>query len=297
MQLSESVVEAKRIRLLRRAERTGKRTTMGSLATFLFGSLVTAVGTAASLIGLNIIPAAAAALHTPHWPTIALGGYFTCGGVTIWVYALLEYLHKKRCTAGARQHPQAAAYSDYPWNPKAMMKSPWSQVGRSFLPMTFFTIFLIPGNWWVWRSENVPLLIIILLALFDLGFLLGVAELIRRMLTALKYGKTAIEYGRFPFFTGNRVELGWRPPSGLNTAEKITFTLRCVEEWLELTGLTGDRSEEIFHDQLWAATRTSKGTVTCRPNRLIRLSFDIPRMSRAVVLQQVNVSSFGNSRS
>jgi hypothetical protein len=101
-------------------------------------------------------------------------------------------------------------------------------------------------------------------------------ELIRRLLVALKYGKTGIEYARFPFFTGNRVDLGWRQPSGLNTAEKITFTVRCVEEWLELTGLAGDRSEEIFHDQLWAATRTTTGTVACRTNRLVWLSFDIP---------------------
>ena len=81
MQLSDSEIETKRVRLIHRTERTSKRTDIGSLGTFLFGTLVVAVGTAAILIGLNIFPYAATAIHTPHWPVLAVGGYFTFGGV------------------------------------------------------------------------------------------------------------------------------------------------------------------------------------------------------------------------
>jgi hypothetical protein len=115
-----------------------------------------------------------------------------------------------------------------------------------------------------------------LISLFDLFILLGAYELVRRILVALKYGSSGVEYETFPFVTGDRVKLKWLVPSGLKNVESITFVLRCVDEWTESIGVGDDRSIIIIHEQQWAATRTTEGRVGNWLNGKLSLSYDIP---------------------
>jgi hypothetical protein len=65
-------------------------------------------------------------------------------------------------------------------------------------------------------------------------------------------------------------------PSGLENATKLTFVLRCVEEWTEVRGTGKHRHTAIIHEQIWAATRTTEWRVDCRPLSPVSLRFDVP---------------------
>lgn len=276
MTLSESTVEVKRVRLPNRTERVCKTAGFGVWGGLLFGSVFITAGIAFILVGLEILPVAPSSVYAPYWVLSVFGGFFAIGGFIIWIRVAREQLFVKRRKNLSALYPRSEVFADYPWNPKGITKSPWSMVMQSLVSSLVFAAFLTPFNWWAWKSDNGSWLVRGIVSLFDLFLALAVIELIRRTLAALKYGKSGIEYETFPFTTGDRVNLRWLVPSGLTHVKSITFVLRCVEEWTEITGVGEDKTHSLVHEQLWAATRTTEGRVNIRPGARFSLSYDVP---------------------
>ncbi len=274
MTLSASIVKSERVRLPSRTERVGQTTGLDGLWGFLFGFIFVAAGAAIALVGLKVVPVDPSSVHAPNWVLSLIGGMFAAGGMTIWSMVLQERMLVKRRQAMIACYPLSDALTDYPWDPKGVTKSPWGPMGKSLAGTLFFALFLTPFNWWAWASSEGAFTVKLIVSLFDLCLLFAVIELIRRMLVALKYGRSRLEYGTFPFRTGSRVDLRWLAPSGLESATGITFVLRCVEEWMESTG--NEDPISLIHDQLWAVTCMTEGRVDWQPNRSTSLSFDVP---------------------
>lgn len=273
---SQNIIDPKRARLPGRTERVGKTTDAGGWGGFLFGAAFVVAGVFILLVGLGVVPVDPATIHGPIWVVLTLGGIFAVSGLLVWVKALQGLIIAKSCRAPVGDHPQSAILADYPWNVAGIKKSPWGRVWKSLGPTIFLAVFLAPFNWWAWYSGAESLLLKIIVTLFDLGLILATVELGRRFLAALKYGSSALEYARFPCFTGDRVDLRWLPPSGLENAARLTFVLRCVEEWLEYESTGEGRRVTIIHEQLWAATRMIEGPADSRVNQPISLSFELP---------------------
>jgi hypothetical protein len=242
----------------------------------LFGSVFIMTGIAIILVGLKILPVSPSRVHAPYWFLSVFGGIFATGGFIVWIKVAREQVFVRRRKKLSALHAHSEVFADYPWTPKGITKSPWSKVTQSFAASLILAVFLTPFNWWAWRSGDSPWLIRGIVSLFDLFLALGVIELIRRILVALKYGKSGIEYKTFPFITGDRVNLRWLVPSGLTNVKNITFALRCVEEWTETTGVGDDKTISLIHEQLWAATRTTEGKVNIWPGDRFSLSYDVP---------------------
>lgn len=276
MMLSESIVDAQRMRLPNRTERVNRTTGFSALGGIVFGYIFVGVGVAIILVGLKAIPVNPANIRAPYWVISFTGGMFTMGGILVWTRVLQEQLLVKRRQTLSAQHPRSEIFADYPWNPQGISKSLWSKVFSSLVAILAFAGFLTPFNWWAWGADGVLIFITCLVSLFDLLWILGVYELFRRILAALKYGSSSIKYEHFPFITGERVGLRWSVPSGCQNTESITFVLRCVEEWTESTGAGDDRSTILIHEQLWAATRTTVGRLANWPSTSLSVTFDVP---------------------
>lgn len=276
MTLLESTIEMKRVRLPNRTERVCKTAGFRVWEGLLFGSVFVTSGIALILVGLKVLPVASSRVYAPYWVLSVFGGVFAISGFIIWIKVLREQLFIKRRKNLSALHPHSEVFADYPWNPKGITKSPWSKVQQSLAASLFFAAFLTPFNWWAWSSDSGSWFIGSIVSLFDLGLALAVIELIRRTLVALKYGKSGIEYETFPFITGDRVNIRWLVPSGFTRVKSITFILRCVEEWTEITGVGDDKTVSLIHEQLWAATRTTEGRVNIWPGARLSLSYDVP---------------------
>lgn len=294
MMLSGSVVELERSRRSTQNGNVAKTYGLGGFGGFLLGLVLATVGTIVILVGLEdgLLPTSEA--NSKYWPATLTGMCFVAGGIFIWAVWLKERLLVKRRQASVAQHPQSEVFADYPWDPNGITKSPWVAVRKSFVMTLLFGIFLVPFNWFAWTSSEVRDLIVaqIAISLFDLALLFGVIELVRRFLTALKYGTSRLGYQTFPLFTGGRVDLMWMPPSGLENATSIKFVLRCVEEWMETTGSGKKRSAHLVHEQVWAAARTTAGPVDCQPNHPIPLSFDVPATAPGSCLSKKKTNVF-----
>ena len=70
--------------------------------------------------------------------------------------------------------------------------------------------------------------------------------------------------------------LHWQVPQGMSRATKGTFTLRCVEEWYEVSGSGKNRSRHLVHEQVWRATGHLDQPQEILPGKLTELRFDIP---------------------
>lgn len=265
-----------RVRLAHRTERVAKTTGLGVLGGFLFGSVFVIVGILIVLVGLKVVPVDPATVHAPNWVLALIGVIFAVSGLLVWSMVLQERLLVIRRQIMAARHPRSEVYADYPWDLKGITKSTWEPVGKSLGATMFFAVFLAPFNWWAWLSEAGELMVKVIVSVFDLCLLLSAIELVRRILVAVKYGKSRLEYEMFPILTGLPAEFRWFAPAGLERATRITFVLRCVEEWMESRGTGKQRSTILIHEQLWAAIRKTEGPVDCPSNCLISLSFDVP---------------------
>lgn len=284
MTQSKHTINTERARLARRYTRIGKKTDIGSIGYFVFGILLVGLGLFFIFKGIALLPSPPSSFLSldpssflaPTWAATTFGGLLVFCGITLVGRAALEYLHKRRCRKIARNSRWSSIHADHPWDPKGTIKSPWSKVAQSFFPILVFTVLLVPANIFIFRGGDFSIFFVVLLVAFDLVYLLGVFELIRRFIAAIKFGKSAVEYGSFPFVTGKRIELRWRPPKGLKKPDTLTFTLRCVEEWFEITGSSNRRSKDLVHEQLWASTKTVNHTTTRHVDSRVVLSFDVP---------------------
>lgn len=276
MILSDSVVDERRCRLSNH-ERVGTSTGLSRLGGFLLGLVFVATGIFILLLSREIIPVDPSSFHAPHGVVTLFGIIFATSGALLWSRLIQERRLVRSRLDQAKQHPFSAAFADYPWDLHGTTKSPWTPVSKGVGAVIFMVIFLTPFNWWAWISVDSALMVKIIISSFDLILLLLLLELIRQTLGALKYGKSRLEYLAFPVIIGKRADLRWFPPSGLKNVSKITFVLRCVEEWMESSGSGDNRRTQLIHEQRWAMTRSTEGIeVACLPNYPVTLSFDLP---------------------
>jgi len=276
MKLSESQIDLQRVRLPQRSERAAQSTGF-SASVGLFLTLVTlAVGGFALLVGLRLVPVEPTTVRAPYWTLQLFGAIFILAGLITGYKTLRQWRQEQRRLRLVAEHPGSVAFADHAWDPRGVRTSPWPAALKAVGANLFFLLFLLPFNWWAWFSGESHLFVRGVVGLFDLLLLLALFEAARRVLVALKYGASGLDYGRFPAQTGARLELVWRPPAGLERAERLDFVLRCVKEWTEKRGNSGDRRIEIFHEQLFAATRSSSTAPELLPNQTIPLAYDLP---------------------
>lgn len=90
-------------------------------------------------------------------------------------------------------------------------------------------MFLAPFNWWAYLSGDGPILLQIFCVIFDL-FLLGAAlDVFKRLLAALKFGRTRLYFRSFPYRPGRPLEVDFAP----NQFERMHVRLRFIQERYE----------------------------------------------------------------
>jgi len=276
MRLSEIEIDLQRFRLPGRTERAAMSTGFRPFVGFLLAVTALAVGSFILLVGLRTVDVTLTTVRAPYWILQLFGLIFIVSGLVAGFKTQRQWRQEQRRQLLASEHPGSDAFDDHAWNPRGVRKSPWSTALKAVGASLFFLLFLLPFNWWAWFSGEQLLFVRGVVGLFDLFLLLALFETVRRILVALKYGDSGLDYGWFPMRTGKRVELYWYPPTGLERVNRIDFVLRCVEEWTERRGTDRNRSIDIIHEQLWAATRTTIGLVELLPDQTIPLTYDLP---------------------
>ncbi len=245
----------------------------------LVGSLFVAIGTVIILVGTKMLPVNPASVHAPYWVLTAAGASFALGGLVVCGMAWRHFAADRNWLYATRQYPNEPALADYPWHPDGFEVSSWKGAGRAVGLAIGVTIFLSIFNWWAFWSDggwDIRALVII----FDCVALALWWHAGRQIGSALKFGRSRIAFPHFPYRLNEPVIIRWQPGEGVSQVNKGTFTLRCVEEWIESSGSGKYRTVTLVHEELWSAKWVLDQPRKLQLKDAVELRYELPPDAR-----------------
>jgi len=186
---------------------------------------------------------------------------FSLAGLLVFIGGVRASIRRYRNNQQRRAHPEQPWRADYTWNERGDRDRPFAKAVSGLVGMALFALFLAPFNWFLWMERH-PILIIVV-GIFDLCLIAGVGFWLYDIGRSLKYGAGWIQYERFPFFLGERLDVRLGCRGRLDRFEKVIVTVRFVRE----------------RQQSSRSGNSSHTTTLCRQHWAERLEFD-PRVLR-----------------
>ncbi|MDX1683056.1 MAG: hypothetical protein R3336_08050 [Phycisphaeraceae bacterium] len=243
--------DTSRVKLKRTKPRTTPPSGWGAI---LLSLPFIAIGTFVALAGLGVVEVNNRTFDRHDgWFAVAFGLIFAGAGTWTLTKGIRCLLRRKRRQAELAARPDEPWRADYQWDPNGAEDTPLPKAIRYLAIGIVLAALLAPFNWSVFgrdEIETVPLLIVLgfdLFVLYNLG--LGGYYALRYF----RYGRTRLRYDQFPNFLGDTLEATWIPSSSIHEADRVTFTLRCVEVVTEYTSSTSSssRKEKYVPYRIW----------------------------------------------
>lgn len=239
------------------------------------GSVFALVGIFIILIGTKTLPVDPSTVHAPYWVLTVCGIVFAFGGIMVWTMTWRQHCADRHSREAARQHPDEPALQDYNWDSRGFTIPRWKPVIIAFGITIFLAVFLSSFNWWAFVQDG-PMMVKGIVIFLDLFWVLTAWRAARRFGHALKFGGSKIQFVQFPYLLSQPVKISWQPTPGIVQVNKGSFTLRCVEEWVEVTGRGKNRRSRIVQEELWSETGYFDHSRTLQRMQPIDLQFEIP---------------------
>ena len=237
-----------------------------------FGLIFLGAGIFIVLVATDVIATDDSSIHVPRWVLGVAGGIFAAPGLAICINGVRGALRRRRLELRAQQNPDAPWLGDYEWNTTHSRDDGGGRAVKNFIVAGFIGVFTVPFAYVGFFEDGAwPFAIgAVVMALVCLGVLWHAVYLVMRR---LKYGGGRIEYDRFPLMLGSTLEARWTGTKPIGRYNRITFTLRCVEEQIEVRGSGKNRSKQYVRYQRWADTYEVEGPGEHRAGQSIPLTF------------------------
>jgi hypothetical protein len=275
MNLDRYESSANRRRLSGRTERRGSQTGLPTWGALAFGGVLVAVGTGVVLMGSRVIPVDPKSVHAPWWVLTVFGLVFALAGLAVWGMATRQYRAKQRRRDAIRRRPDEPALADYAWDIRGYTAPRWSRVAKALTLAVAMSLFLSIFNYWAF-VRNGPWMVKFVTVLFDLMLLAVWVGALTMLGRTLKFSGSRIEFAQFPYRLDQPVLIRWHPATGIATARKGTFTLRCVEEWFESRGHGKNRSQHLVQEETWNGTWHLDPSKLFARGEILELRYELP---------------------
>jgi len=219
---------------------------------FIFGGLFVAAGVWIVLMGVGVVKTDSASVHAPYWVLTAAGSSFLLGGLFVWSLAATELITRAKIKRLLPEHHGEPAFADYPWDPRQFQVSEWKDTAKAFAFAIGVTVFLSVFNWWAFVAGG-AWMVKVIVVIFDVFLLILWWQAARQLGRAVKFGKSRILFDQFPFRPGQPVSISWQPGRGIHQVMKGRFTLRCIEQWIEIERVGRKQHSSVKQDCLWSA--------------------------------------------
>lgn len=247
---------------------------MSTRSGIIFGAVMAGLGIWLILFGLRLIEPGGR-LHVPHWALIPMGLVFGGVGCFIWFNTWRQQRAERRREEMLRLHPDEPAFAEYNWNPEGAPCSLRAQAIRSTCFAIFFILFLTPINWIV-LQQNAPVMMRVIIAIFDLVTVALIWICALRWCRVLKFGDAFLRFERFPLRTREPVRLTWISPEGCRGQATGSFTLRSIVEWYETSGRGKSKNTTLVREQQWASSWRFDTPAEIMAGEHIDLVFNLP---------------------
>jgi hypothetical protein len=260
---------------LKRLNRQPRGNPSGAAFALLLGILVIVVGTAIVLMALDVIPTKPGSIRVPRPVFAALGAAFGGAGLLaliIGVRGVRQGIRSRRLIA---RYPAEPWRADFAWDPAGFTTRARSDVARRMGAELFIVVFLIPFYYWGFHSGVGPLVIGIC-AVFDLIGLCLVIHAMFLLLRWLKYGDSRLQFESFPFFLGDVLDAVLVTSKDIRGCRRARFTLRCIQERVEITGTgRGQHAIDVCY-QTWASAYDVEQPGDIVAGSPVRVTFLLP---------------------
>jgi len=275
IQLSRApAVDAGSHRLQGTQEARGREATPSPVAALSIGGGLLLAGIAVVLVGTRVL-VPSTSTDTPLWVVTAFGASLVFMSLAILTPAWRQYVLEEQRQAAAAARPDLPALADYDWDVTGCTVPRWHGLVQFISGAAFFTLFLSVFNYWAFIVGG-PWLVKLVTGVFDALTVFIWGQTIVRIGRALKFHGSRVTYDRFPYRPGGPVVLHWRGAQGVRLARRGSFTLRCVQEWMERSGPSNNQTSSVVRDQVWAETLGFDTAQELTPDEDVLLSFDLP---------------------
>lgn len=178
---------------------------------------------------LNVIPAKDSSFHASREAVAAFGGIFALSGLLMLTHGLISLRDKRKADDLIRQYPAEKWRADYPWDPPGVRGDAFQKVQAGLYANLGFTVFCAPFNW-LFFVEQPQRVFQFFIGFFDVILAAMWAYWIYLLCAFCKYGLSFLEFHRFPFFLGEKLNATLRTRGPIPGLKKMQVTLRCVGE-------------------------------------------------------------------
>jgi hypothetical protein len=246
----------------------------------VFGLPFFGVGVLLTLVGVGVIESDPDSFNGPRWIVTAVGGFFGLCGlfvITAGFYGLINHWRVQRVQ---RLRPDEPWMADYPWDETRTIDRPGRNALNTLIAGLIVGGFVGPFNALVFDGDG-PILGMLAVAFFDIvaaGLIGQAAYLFAR---TMKYGRSYVRFKRLPYRVGETFEADWVAPRGLGRYDKLTFTLRCVEQVAIETSDDDHTYTAISSYAIWSDSFTLDGPRQHLRGEAIPVSFSIPSTAKS----------------
>ena len=177
------------------------------------------------------------------------------------------------------QNPAEPWLAEGEWEPEGITDRPRTTLLTQVLWLAFLSVFLAPFNYFVFvRPQDpggVPFWVRGLIVLFDLIPLLMIVGILTTLWHGAKYGRSRLRFASFPFYLGGTLDVRFSSRRPIGSFEKMTFTLRCIEERTEVRRTSKGTSTQTVCDQVWADDRVFESSWALQEGE-VPVSFRLP---------------------
>lgn len=252
-------------------------TTVNGIGAILIGFPFAAAGMAVILVAAEVIHLDKDQFNGPRWMAGIAGSVFLIVGLLLILHGIRGVLRAGNVKALANRFLNDPWNADYSWNAMGVNDDQAGRLVKIIGGVIFLGLFLIPFNGWAFASEVGFSLIQIVVGIFDIILIAGVSYATYLTFQRMKYGQTRLRFNTFPFFLGETLDLEFVSPKGIGLFEKMTLTLRCIQERYEIRGVGKNRRQKVISYETYCDQQTSQGPGEYRASDAsLPITFSLP---------------------
>lgn len=255
---------------------TRSKTTVHGRGALIFGTPFFGMGLFIVLMAADVIEAEPGSLHAPRWVVGLAGGIFLLAGLSLLVHGALGLRAHKLSKGRALRYQHEPWMVDHRWDPRGARDTGVRSIAHMLWFGLMMVVFLAPFNWWAFLSGDGICFVQGFTGCFDLLLVWGAGYIVYLILRRLKYGKTTLRFRAFPFFLGETFDAELVNTRGIGRFDKLTITLRCVQERFEVTKTSDGNSESVAVYSTWSDETVEEGGELRAGDAPKRITFALP---------------------
>ncbi|MEM6820657.1 MAG: hypothetical protein AAF558_01775 [Verrucomicrobiota bacterium] len=252
----------------------------------LFGLPFFGAGVAVTLVGLKVISVDPSSVHAPYWVLVVAGLSFVGAGLMVWGMAVRAWALQNKIKKSQLRYPNQPVFADYPWDPQGYQTDRWKPAIQGVAMATGMTVFFSIFNWWAFFSGEGPLMVKIIVVVFNLIIIAVWLHGIKALMHAIKYPPCRLLFDPFPYKAKDWLNLKVQIPQVIHTVHKARLTLRCIEQYYEWRRTSKGRTRTMIHDQLWEESHEFSGDDLGPFPQFIQSTFALPEDGPSTCIQQ-----------